>query len=586
MHFQYIPYLWVLIASAVVTAVLGVYAGRQRDVPGAVPFTVLMTAATAWALANALENAGVDLPTKLFWANVQYVSYVPISTAWLLLALQYEGRRPWLMRGTLRVALLLMVPLLVAALAWTNDLHELLRRNVYLDTAGPFPLIGKTYGPAFWVHIAYNYTLFGTTAFLFIRAQRHALPLYRGQALVLLVSLVLPLVSSALYAFDLTPISGQDVTPAVFSLCGLAVTWGLFRYRLFDLVPVARTTVVESMDDGVIVLDTRNRIVDINPAARSILSQQDTGRHPLPSIGDQANKVFEGWADLLRLAQNPTLACIESVVENGDRSRIYELRSSPLADDHPRSEAKRDQRGHPIGQVITVRDITQRRHTEAMLLQQQEHLAVMRDRERLARELHDGLAQDLAGLRMRMGVWHKLIETDLPRLRTELDTVRGLLSQNIREVRRTIYALRPLALDEMGFFAALRQFVRDLSEQTQLPIDLRVVGPQERLPERFELVIFRIIQEALYNVCKHAQAREVCIELDLRVKDRVTLIVHDDGQGFDPAILDEAVSGGHLGLAQMRGRVQDLSGQFALTSRPGQGTEIKVTLPTASDRGG
>ncbi len=157
--------------------------------------------------------------------------------------------------------------------------------------------------------------------------------------------------------------------------------------------------------------------------------------------------------------------------------------------------------------------------------------------------------------------------------------MREQLSHNINEVRRTIYALRPLPLDEMGFFPALRQFVVDFGGQTQLYIDLTVKGEPERLPALLELIVFRIIQESLNNVGKHARAREVHIELDLQTQDHLTLTICDDGQGFDPASLAEVAAYGHLGLTQMRDRVRDLRGQFTLNSQPGQGTEIRVVLP-------
>jgi hypothetical protein len=189
MHFQYIPYLWILIASAAVTAALGTYAWRHRTVPGATPFAVLMLLAVVWSLANALEMAGTDLPTKLFWANVQYLCYVTLPVAWLALALQYTYRGEWLTRRNL--ALLTIEPLITVALVWTNDLHGLMRRNVHLDTAGPFPVIGKTFGPWFWVHAAYTYVLILLTLYLFVAALRGS-PLYRRQTQLLLIRAFCP----------------------------------------------------------------------------------------------------------------------------------------------------------------------------------------------------------------------------------------------------------------------------------------------------------------------------------------------------------------------------------------------------------
>ncbi len=560
MHFQYIPYIWILFASAMVTAALGIHAWRQRTVPGATPFAILMLVAVIWSLANALEMAGTDLPTKLFWANVQYLCYVTLPVAWLALALEYTGRDKWLTRR--RLAWLAIEPLITVVLVWTDDLHGLVRRNFFLDTAGPFPVIGKTFGPWFWVHAAYTYLLLLLIIYLLIEALR-ASPLYRRQTLVLLVGTLLPVVWNALYNFGFSPIPRHDVAPAVLCLSGGVVAWGLFRYRLFDVVPVAWATVIESMDDGVIVLDAQNRVVDLNPAAQEAL-----GRTASQAVGQQATQVFGAWPDLLQLCHDPAVAHAESTLGAGDAQRHYNLRASALT----------GRRGRPTGRLIVLHDVTELKRSQTQLLAQRQTLAVLEDRERLARELHDGLAQDLAALRLRLSRWHRLVERNPTQLQAELDAARALLSENIRDVRRVIFALRPVMLDKLGFYAALRQFAEDFGEQYQVHVDLRIAGPRERLPRTMEATLFRIIQEALHNAGKHAQASAVWVELHLETSSAVTLRVRDDGVGFDPALLKQAVRRGHLGLTQMRERVESLGGTLTLRSQPG-GTEIQVTLP-------
>lgn len=245
MHFQYIPYIWILLASAAVSAALGVYGWRHRTVPGATFFVLLMLLATMWALANALEMAGTDLPTKLLWANVQYMLGTIGPVAWLSLVLEYTGREKWLTRRTL--ALLTIEPAITLILIWTDQFHGLVRRNVYLDTAGPFPVVGKTYGPWFWIHVGYSYLLALIAILLLIEAARIIPSFYRGQPIVMLIGLFVPMVANGLYVLGYSPIPRHDVAPALLSLSGLVAAWGIFRYRLLDLVPVARHTVVENM---------------------------------------------------------------------------------------------------------------------------------------------------------------------------------------------------------------------------------------------------------------------------------------------------------------------------------------------------
>jgi signal transduction histidine kinase len=235
--------------------------------------------------------------------------------------------------------------------------------------------------------------------------------------------------------------------------------------------------------------------------------------------------------------------------------------------------------GHDLKRaILAVEDITAEKHRRS------EEEAIVEERRRIAREIHDGLAQDLAGLRFRVRLWHKLVDDDPAQMHVELDGLRNLLSEKIREVRRSIFALRPVALDKLGFYPALRQFIGEFGEQNQLYIDLRITGPPERLPVFLEPVLFRITQESLNNVGKHAQAQMVWIALDLTSPDVVTLRIRDDGEGFDLALLEQASQRGHVGLKQMRERVENLQGVFELHSQLGSGTEIQAVLPLAGKR--
>ncbi|MDW8102955.1 MAG: two-component regulator propeller domain-containing protein [Anaerolineae bacterium] len=222
--------------------------------------------------------------------------------------------------------------------------------------------------------------------------------------------------------------------------------------------------------------------------------------------------------------------------------------------------------------ILVVEDLT----AEKALRSEEE--AIAEERRRIAREIHDGLAQDLAALRMRARLWHKLVDESPQQMHAEIDALRDVLSRNIREVRRAIFALRPVALDELGFYPALRQFAAEFTEQNQVYVDLRVKGEEVRLPAFLEAVLFRIIQEALHNVAKHAQASMVKVELNVEEAGTVRLSIRDDGVGFDPAILEQAERSGHLGLKQMRERVEALGGRIEIHSQPGKGTEIQVIL--------
>lgn len=223
--------------------------------------------------------------------------------------------------------------------------------------------------------------------------------------------------------------------------------------------------------------------------------------------------------------------------------------------------------------IVVAEDLTAEKQ------RQSEAEAIREDRRRIAREIHDGLAQNLLGLRLRTSLWQKLIDTDPAQLRQELDEMKKILSDSVEDVRRSISALRPVLLDEVGFFSAIRQLIADVGEQYKLEIGLEISGPEARLPDSLEHALFRFIQEGLNNVAKHAQAHQVWISLNLEERERLTLTLRDDGVGFDIARLDSFHRIGHLGLRQMRERIEQAGGTLSVSSQPGEGVALQVTLP-------
>ncbi|MBI4758186.1 MAG: GAF domain-containing sensor histidine kinase, partial [Chloroflexi bacterium] len=197
------------------------------------------------------------------------------------------------------------------------------------------------------------------------------------------------------------------------------------------------------------------------------------------------------------------------------------------------------------------------------------------ERRRIARELHDGVGPALASLNVRLHTARKLLERDQHLPAGEIEELADLAQANIQDIRRLIYDLRPAALDELGLVPALREYVTRYQEEQGLEVALSLPESDERLSAPLETALFRIVQEALANVAKHAQARRVEVAMT-RDRGGVTLRIADDGQGFDP---QAPRPGTHLGLWSMRERVEQLGGRFELESTPGQGTKLMITIP-------
>jgi len=269
MRWQVTPYSYLLLLAAVISAALVVYTWRRRGTPGAESLALLMAGLCIWTAGYALELSGADLPTKILWAKIEYVGIVTVPVTWLAFALQYTGREGWLTRRNL--ALLSALPLLTFLFAWTNEAHELVWSSTGLNEDGAFPALEVDHGAWFWVHLSYSYLLLLVGTILLISMLTRSPNLYRKQNLALLLAVSVPWVGNGVYVLGISPVPNLDLTPFAFLLSGMAIALSLFRFRLLDIVPVARENVIEGMADGTIVLDLQHRIVDMNPAAERFL---------------------------------------------------------------------------------------------------------------------------------------------------------------------------------------------------------------------------------------------------------------------------------------------------------------------------
>ncbi|GAA4017002.1 GAF domain-containing sensor histidine kinase [Deinococcus rubellus] len=206
-----------------------------------------------------------------------------------------------------------------------------------------------------------------------------------------------------------------------------------------------------------------------------------------------------------------------------------------------------------------------------------EELAIGEERNRIAREIHDGVAQSLAFCAIKLDVVARQIPSNPAQAVTGVQEAGALLREQIREVRRSIFALRPIDLERYGLLETVRRYVLDFGEQHSVKVQLDVQGDIHLAPGD-EAVVFRIVQESLNNVAKHARAASVVVRLS--GNHSVRLSIEDDGQGFDPAQVSGRVSSaGGLGLVQMRERIESRGGSYRVESEAGRGTRIEARLP-------
>ncbi|WP_031513762.1 sensor histidine kinase [Desulfofalx alkaliphila] len=200
------------------------------------------------------------------------------------------------------------------------------------------------------------------------------------------------------------------------------------------------------------------------------------------------------------------------------------------------------------------------------------------ERKRVAREIHDGPAQSMANIVMRAEFCLKLLEQNPSQVQHELCSLIDLVRNNLQDVRKIIFDLRPMVLDDLGLIPALKRYIEQYNEQYGIYVELAVFGRERRLDNWLEVALFRVIQESLTNIKKHSGAKTAVIKIEFLSK-KVSLLIRDDGKGFDKERILAEKRDEAFGLVGMRERIQLLKGKLNIKSAPGQGTEISLFVP-------
>ena len=362
LHWQFNPYSTPLILAVGLAVGLIVYLWPHRSRPGVASFVFLVIVAGEWSLTYALEILSFSLAEKFFWARMQYFGISFLALGWLFFAFDITGH-PLRKRSPIFWALL-MIPVVTVGLVWTTELHGLIYRSIDLITWGPYRVFTQEYGPWFWVIMAYSYVLVFIGALRLVSAFNWKQNLFRAQGISLFIGVLLPWLGNLGYLTRLVPIPNYDWTPVFFSISGLLLFIALLRFKFLDLIPLARAAVIHSMQEGVIVLDQQNRILDLNQSA--LMLAEAWASSP---VGCQVQQVFPQMAAALFDSMRSKKP-VDFVFSIGDQERVAELEVSPLFSGTP---SLRTEASSPVlGWLVVFRDITERKRMEDELRRSEE----------------------------------------------------------------------------------------------------------------------------------------------------------------------------------------------------------------------
>ncbi|MBN1303956.1 MAG: diguanylate cyclase [Anaerolineales bacterium] len=267
---QYSIFLALAPFAATCSFAVAVYSWLRREARGALVLSIYMLVISIWISVSSIELLTISSHFTILWAQVGYMLFSIEPILWLMFALRYADHPRWATFPNYLV--LWILPVLTILLVLTNDLHGLIWQDISVTAVTPSITAYQAKVMVwFWVNSIYAYGVFIVGVFVIAVEFLKSYRLYREQAGWLLLGSITPLLFQIIYTLNFIPALKMDYSPIIFAFSGAAIGISILRHRLFDIMPVARTTLVDSLQDGMLVLDIHNRVVDINPVARKIL---------------------------------------------------------------------------------------------------------------------------------------------------------------------------------------------------------------------------------------------------------------------------------------------------------------------------
>ncbi|KJS31904.1 MAG: hypothetical protein VR64_10320 [Desulfatitalea sp. BRH_c12] len=327
--------------SALFVFMVALLALKRRRLHGGWYLTLICLCSALWAASEGMLYLGLDIDTSMRITFVQYLGTAPVSALTLLFTLTVFGPdrrsdRKWIRPLSVAAAVIIL-------LVWTNPLHHLVYTNYYRIDTGPVPMLGLEHGVVWWVIIGYQYLLLTVLTVILVRQIRIvSASMLRAQAILILSAVMIVWLLNAVYVTGNSPVPNMDLGPMAFVLMAVCIAWGFFRYHLLDIVPIAKAEIFYGLKVPILVVDDKDRILEINPAGAALF-----GIAAALATGKKAGRVLQDHPALIELprAAGTTEVCLELA----GHMRFFDLSVSIL----------NDRKKRPLGRVIVLQEVTQ-----------------------------------------------------------------------------------------------------------------------------------------------------------------------------------------------------------------------------------
>lgn len=576
-----------LLLPVIVSAVLAIEAWRPRYAPRGKLFSLLMFSILIWSAAYSMELASTSMDDMRLWLKIEYIAIPFVSPLMLLVVLQFAGigiRIQWHYLGYLFV-----IPAIITVMSITNEHHYLYYTDIQLRTDGPIPLLELSIGPFYYLHVIYAYVLNAYSLYVVIQKLVYQRSLFRNQLLIMLIAVLIPLISFTLYFSGLMPVENIDPTPFAFALTGIAISISIMKFRMLDLMPIAREHVFQSMNDGLVIVDSKNRMVDCNPVSLEVFGWAKT------PYGQIITELWSDYPALLHATLSNSHEAVELSTQQMQDEKHYLVSPSSITNHKQR----------PIGKLLVIHDITQRYKLQQTIRISEEKL---RELNAEKDKLFSVLAHDLRGpIGTFMGFTELFMDESVGMSKEEV----AAASRDMNKSAVSLYGLlenlltwsrmqrddvklqiQPIPLRKAACHAI--DLLRESATKKQLIVENNI--PERSIVAADENMLQFIFRNLLSNAIKFTpQGGMIKLQSLKGESNLLTVEVIDNGIGMDKKTIDTLYSlhdktgrsgtdgepSSGLGLILVKEFVEKQGGSIQAESEIDKGSTFRFSLPVS-----
>ena len=370
MEWARIPFTLPLYLAAALAFSYSLYALRNRPSPTAIPFAAMMLSIIIWSSAYALELSSSSFAFQLFWMRIGYFGKLCLPVAFLWFAYKFSRSKQNLLKRFL--PLIFLEALLSTILVWTSGVQSLFFESIDQVFIDPLYLLNISHGPVFWLQTCFLYFLLATGSYILFKDLWNLTPSYRNRFLIIILCVGLAVIANIITILRLSPMPQLDLTAYTFLVIELVILWGIIHFHFLEIMTFAQQTIVESMNDAVLIVDVMDKVIYSNPAACSLL-----GLSKAAIIGKPMVEVWPSWSELMSgvpgseiSSKTPDVILQREIQQSKDGAQQwYRLSISNL----------NDQGKFRLGKLVIWNDITSSKQTDEVFQYGQERLTQLVD---------------------------------------------------------------------------------------------------------------------------------------------------------------------------------------------------------------